>query len=106
MLTQLETGFNEGDAKGLAACWTENGEFVGPAGARADGREDIEKQFQEAFAAHKGASKLQIHVKHLRLVNDGLALVEAVAEVKPAAATGGAPVADFRAGQAERPLAD
>ena len=94
LLTQLETGFNEGDAKGLAACWTENGEFVGPAGARAVGREEIERQFAAAFVARKG-SKLQIHVNHLRLVSDGLALVEAIAEVKPAAATGGAPVADF-----------
>ena len=34
-------------------------------------------------------------MNHLRLVNEGLALVEAVAEVKPAAATGGVPVADF-----------
>ena len=40
-------------------------------------------------------SKLQIHVNHLRLVSGGLALVEAVAEVKPAAATGGAPVVEF-----------
>jgi len=94
LLTQLETGFNEGDAKGLAACWTENGEFVGPAGAQADGRENIEKQFKEAFAARK-TTKLQIHVRHLRLVNEGLALVEALAEVKPAVATGGAPVAAF-----------
>jgi uncharacterized protein (TIGR02246 family) len=95
LLTQLETGFNQGDAKGLAACWTENGEFVGPDGARADGRATIEKQFQEAFAARKGPSKLQIHVNHLRLVSESLALVEAVAEVKPTTAVGGVPVADF-----------
>ncbi len=95
VLTQLETGFNEGDAKGLAACWTENGEFVGPAGGRADGRESIEKQFAEAFAARKAGGKLQIHVNHLRLVNENLALVEAVAEVKPAGATDGAPLSAF-----------
>jgi uncharacterized protein (TIGR02246 family) len=95
VLTQLETGYNHGDAKGLAACWTENGEFVGPAGARAEGREEIEKQFREAFAARKEAAKLQIHVNHLRLVNDGLALVEAVAEVNPAPLTGGDPVSAF-----------
>jgi uncharacterized protein (TIGR02246 family) len=93
LLTQMETGFNARDAKGLAACWTENGEFAGPAGARVKGRADLEKQFQEAFAARK-EGKLQIHVNHLRVVNEGLALVEAVAEVQPAAA-GGAPAADF-----------
>ncbi len=94
LLAQLETGFNTGDAKGLAASWTENGEFVGPAGARATGRESIESLFQEGLAAHKG-SKLQIHINHLRLVGDGLALVETVSEVKPATVTGGVPVADF-----------
>ncbi len=95
VLTQLETGFNTGDAKSLAACWTENGEFVGPSGTRADGREDIQKQFQEAFAAHRTASKLKIHVNHVRLVGENLALVEAVPEVKSAADTGGAPVSAF-----------
>ena len=53
LLTQLETGFNAGDAKSLAACWTEDGEFVGPAGNRINGRESIEKQFNELFAARK-----------------------------------------------------
>ncbi len=95
LLAKLETGFNEGDAKGLAACWTEKGEFVGPAGTRADGREGIESQFKEAFAARKEASKLVIHVNDMRIVNEGLALVDAVAEVKPAVATGGAPIASF-----------
>ena len=95
LLAQLETSFNAGDAKSLAACWTETGEFVGPAGARADGREGIEKQFQAAFAAGKPSSKLQLHVNQLRLVNDGLALVEAIADVKPAVPAGGAQVAAF-----------
>ena len=55
LLTQLETSFNEGDAKGLAACWTETGEFVGPGGARVRGRESIEKQFEEGLRRPQGA---------------------------------------------------
>ena len=94
LLTHMETSFNQADAKTLAACWTENGEFVGPAGTRADGREGIEKLFLDAFAASK-KSKLKFHVNHMRLVNEGLALVEAVADVKPAGASGGDPVAAF-----------
>ena len=72
-----------------------SGEFIGPRGTRAEGREDLEKQFQDAFSARKTASKLKLHVNHVRLVNDGLALVEAVAEVKPAVVVDGAPVAAF-----------
>ena len=102
VLSQLETGFNAGDAKALAACWTENGEFIGPTGTRADGREDIQKQFQEAFAARKAAAKLQLQVNHMRLVNKELALVEAVAEVNPAPNPGG-PGRRLRASEAKRP---
>jgi uncharacterized protein (TIGR02246 family) len=88
LLTQVQTNFAAADAKGLAACWTEAGEFTGPGGARTEGRENIEKLFQDAFAIHKGG-KLSLHVQHLRLVNDGLALVDSIAEMKPAAPTGG-----------------
>ncbi len=95
LLAQLQTGYDGRDAKGLAACWTENGEFEGPAGGLATGRQDIEKLFAERFAARKEPCKLQFHVNHLRLVNEGLALVEATAEVMPAPATEGAPLADF-----------
>ena len=95
VLTQLETSFNQGDAKGLAACWTESGEFVGPGGPGPMAAKNIEKQFQEAFAARKEPCKLQIHVNHLRLVGEALALVEAVAEVKPAPPTGGDPLSAF-----------
>ena len=103
VLSQLETGFNAGDAKALAACWTENGEFIGPTGTRADGRENIQKQFQEAFAARKAAAKLQLQVNHMRLVNKELALVEAP-EVNPAP-NPGAPRSPPRASEAKRPLA-
>ena len=90
LLAQMETSFNEGDAKGLAACWTESGEFVGPGGARADGREAIEKGFTEIFAAGKG-SKLHVHLLHLRLVNDSVAMVDAVPDIKAAASDAATP---------------
>ena len=54
LLTQLETGFDAGDAKGLANCWTENGEFVGPVGGQGHGREDIEKLFPGGVRRSQG----------------------------------------------------
>jgi uncharacterized protein (TIGR02246 family) len=87
LLSQLESSYEKGDASALAVCWTENGEFVGPAGARADGREAIEKLFAETFAARKGGT-LVVHLVNLRLVNDRLALVDVAAEIK--AKAGGA----------------
>jgi uncharacterized protein (TIGR02246 family) len=95
LLNQVEADFNAGDAKALATCWTENGEFVGAAGARTEGRENIEKQFQEAFAARKDGMKLKFHLNHFHLANEALAMVEAVAEVKPAPLAGGTPLSEM-----------
>jgi uncharacterized protein (TIGR02246 family) len=94
LLTRVQTAFANADAGGLAACWTLKGEFVGPTGSSAEGRDAVEKLFKEAFTSHKQA-KLLLHVQRFRLVNDGLALVDAVAEVKPALPTGGTPLASF-----------
>lgn len=94
LLDQVQESFKAGDAKGLASCWTEGGEFVGPEGARIDGRKNIENRFQEAMAGRKGAS-LQMHITDFHVVNEALALVEADVEVKPAMATGGSPVVNL-----------
>jgi uncharacterized protein (TIGR02246 family) len=87
LLTAMEDSFQRGDARGLAACWTPKGEFVGPTGERVEGRDNIEKAFREFLAARNGA-RLQLRVSAVRLVSDDVALVEATAEVTllPAAA--------------------
>ncbi len=85
LLTAMEDSFRRGDAKGLAACWTPKGEFVGPTGERVEGRDNIRKAFQEFLAAHNGA-RLRFRVTALRLVGDDVALVDAAAELTPAAA--------------------
>jgi uncharacterized protein (TIGR02246 family) len=94
VLTRMETAFANADAAGLAACYAPKGEFVGHTGASAEGRDGIEKLFKDAFASHKQA-KLLLHIQRFRVVNDGLALVEAVAELKPAMPAGGTPLASF-----------
>jgi uncharacterized protein (TIGR02246 family) len=95
LLSRMEVDFNAGDAKALASCWTENGEFVGASGARAAGRDGIEKHFQEIFAGQKESPKLKFHMLHFRLASDSLALVEAIADIKPPLVVNGAPVANF-----------
>jgi len=82
LLAGLEACFDRGDAKGLAACWTPNGEFVGPAGERIQGRDNIEKVFGDHFAARKSA-KLKLRVTSVRLLGEDAALVEASPEVTP-----------------------
>ncbi len=94
LLKRIETSFNSADAKGLADCWTRSGEFIGPAGGSAEGREGIEKLFQAGFAAHKHAT-LHLLPQRFRLVNDGLALVDAVAEMKLDNGAGSTPMSAF-----------
>ena len=83
LLKDVEEGFNRGDAKALASCWTPTGDFVNHTGVRVEGRDAIEKGFQESLSTHKGG-KLQLVVVASRLVNPGLALVDAIADVKAA----------------------
>lgn len=84
LLADVEENFSRGDAKGLAACWTPSGDFTGPAGERVEGRDNIEKAFRGFFAGRKDL-QMKLRPSSFRAVNEGLALVDAVAEVKPAA---------------------
>ena len=83
LLMQLEAGFNANDAKAMAACWTESGEFIGPTGARADGREAVAQTFAAGFDPNKGL-KLVMHLLHLRVVNEHVAMLDVVPEFKAA----------------------
>ncbi len=82
-IAAVENCFNRGDAKGLAALWTADGDFVGPSGERVVGREKLEAAFRDFFAAHKDC-KLQLGVVHVRLVTADVASVDAVPAMTPA----------------------
>ena len=83
LLADIEENFSRGDANGVAACWTPTGDFVGPAGERIAGRGNIEKAFGKFFADHKDV-QMKLQPTAFRMVNEGLALVDALSEVKPA----------------------
>jgi uncharacterized protein (TIGR02246 family) len=75
--------FNKGDAKALADFWMPDGDYVDQTGRKYQGRAAIEKLYEKAFAARKGA-KLAIFPSSLRKVGDNVALEEGVTEVIPA----------------------
>ena len=81
-IASLEENFNRSDVKNLAACWTPDGEFVGPRGERIDGREKIEAAFRDFHATHPN-SKLRLNIVSWRLVADDVALVDLIAEMTP-----------------------
>jgi uncharacterized protein (TIGR02246 family) len=90
----LEESFNRGDAKGVAACWTPDGEFLGPQGERIEGRAKIETAFQQHWLAQKKA-KIRLGVASWRLVADNVALIDLVSEVTPATDRSGEPVSNL-----------
>jgi uncharacterized protein (TIGR02246 family) len=67
--------FEKGDAKAVAAMWTENGEFREPNGKTLVGRAAIEKAYDEFFKANSGA-KMEVLVKSVRFPAKDLAIEE------------------------------
>ncbi|MBN2577783.1 MAG: SgcJ/EcaC family oxidoreductase [Pirellulales bacterium] len=95
LLTEVEQKFDQGDPRGLAACWTPDGVFINRSGERFTGRENLEKTFQASFSAGKKVS-LRFHVRSLRIVGEGVALVDVLPEVRPQTRTlGGEPNLDL-----------
>jgi uncharacterized protein (TIGR02246 family) len=67
--------FDKGDAKAVAALWTEQGEFVGPDGETLRGRKEIEKGYAEFFEKNPKA-KLELRIESIRLLGKHTALEE------------------------------
>src|SRR6185369_16707217 len=59
--------FNKGDARAVAGFWVPDGDYVDPVGRHIKGRAAIEKLYEKAFSARKGA-KLTITVGSVRQV--------------------------------------
>jgi uncharacterized protein (TIGR02246 family) len=74
------TAFNAGDAKKLAALWTEQGELVTPGGAVWKGRAQLEEQFAAYFAETKGA-KIELTATQVVLHSPSVAVETGVARV-------------------------
>lgn len=80
--------FNQGDAKGVAALWTADGEYIDETGRASSGRAAIEKEYAAFFAAHPG-TKIRIALDSLKLLSDSAAIEDGRAVLDPAPA--GAP---------------
>ena len=79
---EMIAAFNRGDAKTLAAMFTENGDYMDEGGRRIQGRAAIEQYFQKLFDAGKGA-ELRVHKTGVRMVRPDLAITDGVMEVIP-----------------------
>jgi uncharacterized protein (TIGR02246 family) len=75
--------FHKGDAEGLAAFWTEDGDFTDQTGRHIKGRAGLEKAFKQMFAENEGL-KLHIESESLRFVTPDVAIEDGITEVIPA----------------------
>src|SRR5436190_807071 len=65
--------FDKGDAKAVAAFWSEDGDYTDHGGKHLKGRAAIQKAFEAFFTENKGA-KLRIDSEALRFVTDDVAI--------------------------------
>jgi uncharacterized protein (TIGR02246 family) len=72
--------FHKGDAKAVAAFWTQDGDYVDDTGRVLKGRKAIEDSFTELFAANKGL-KLRIEVANLKFPTPDLAIEDGTSAV-------------------------
>lgn len=72
--------YNRGDAKAVAAHWSETGEWTNPAGEKVHGRQAIEKELQAMFAASKGVS-IAVTAPSIRIVSADVAVEEGTATI-------------------------
>lgn len=71
----LVEGYNQGDAKKVAALWSETAEYTAPDGVRLKGRDKIEKYYAKTLAANKGIKFESIDAK-FRMVTPDVAIGE------------------------------
>lgn len=67
--------YNKGDAKAVAAHWSEDGHWISPTGERAEGVAAIRSQLEEVFAKSKDV-RIEVLQPSIRLVTPDVALEE------------------------------
>lgn len=72
--------YNRGDAKAVAAHWSESGEWISPSGQRFQGRQAIEKELGALFAANQGV-RVGGAQPSIRMVSKEVAVEEGTARV-------------------------
>jgi uncharacterized protein (TIGR02246 family) len=71
-----------GDAKAMAAHWTENGEYYADDGTTIRGRAEIEKSYAELFAKKKPHTEAEIEVTSIRFPSKDTAIEEGYVKVR------------------------
>ena len=72
--------YNRGDAKAVAAHWSDSGEWISPSGQRFQGKQAIEKEMQALFSGNKGVH-IEVLNPSIRMVSPQVAIEEGTVRV-------------------------
>ncbi|MGO9113397.1 MAG: YybH family protein [Thermoguttaceae bacterium] len=72
--------YNRGDAKAVAAHWSDSGEWTSPSGQRFQGRQAIEKEMHSLFNENKGV-RIEVINPSIRMVSPQVAIEEGTVRV-------------------------
>jgi uncharacterized protein (TIGR02246 family) len=75
--------YNRGDAKALAAFWTEDADYIDETGREFKGRAAIQKMYENFFDHNKGM-RLNIIITSTKMVGNDVAIEDGITEVTPA----------------------
>lgn len=78
---EFEKAFAKGDAKAVAALWTENGEYYDDSGVELIGRAAIEKAYAELFK-EKPKGELEIDIQSIRFPSPDTAVEDGILRLK------------------------
>ena len=75
------SAFNKGDAKGVAALWTVNCEYIDESGRETRGRDAIEREYAELFRAKPGVH-VETSVSSVKILGPAVAMEEGTTILK------------------------
>jgi uncharacterized protein (TIGR02246 family) len=78
--TDFSQLLEKGDAKAVAAAWTEDGEYIDDDGTTIRGRADIEAAYAKAFAKKKNV-KVEVNIESIRFPSKDTAIEEGYAKL-------------------------
>jgi uncharacterized protein (TIGR02246 family) len=77
----FEKAFEKGDAKAVAAFWTEDGEYYEDSGAELQGRAAIEKAYAELFK-ERPKGQIEIDIQNIRFPSPDTAIEDGILRLK------------------------
>jgi uncharacterized protein (TIGR02246 family) len=74
--TEFVNAWNRNDAKGIAACFTNDGDLINPQGRIGRGRQEVERLVQEEQGGAMKGTHISLHQKNVRFLRQDLAIAD------------------------------